>query len=171
MQRTRWTERRFHLDLPPGWMPNVLERLRGTHPRLLVLATGLNEERATEQANGAWSIKQHIGHLSDLEALHTGRIDDFLAGAEVLRAADMQNRATEQADHSARSLAELIDRFAAQREDFIQRLGSLDDATCSRAILHPRLQVPMRPVDMAYFTAEHDDHHLASMRTLVGTTK
>ena len=85
--------------------------------------------------------------------------------------ASLQNRATEQADHSARSLAELIDRFAAQREDFIQRLGSLDDATCSRAILHPRLQVPMRPVDMAYFTAEHDDHHLASMRTLVGTTK
>jgi hypothetical protein len=25
----------------------------------------------------------------------------------------------------------------------------------------------MRPVDMAYFTAEHDDHHLASMRTLI----
>jgi len=25
----------------------------------------------------------------------------------------------------------------------------------------------MRPVDMAFFTAEHDDHHLASIREIM----
>ncbi len=27
--------------------------------------------------------------------------------------------------------------------------------------LHPRLQQPMSAVDLAFFVAEHDDHHLA----------
>jgi hypothetical protein len=32
--------------------------------------------------------------------------------------------------------------------------------------VHPRLQQPMRVVDMAFFVAEHDDHHLARMTQL-----
>jgi len=35
-----------------------------------------------------------------------------------------------------------------------------------RTALHPRLQQPMRVLDMAFFTAEHDDHHLARMTEL-----
>jgi|GEM_PF-4393916 len=34
--------------------------------------------------------------------------------------------------------------------------------------LHPRLKTPMRIVDLAYFVAEHDDHHLSRIRELVG---
>jgi hypothetical protein len=31
---------------------------------------------------------------------------------------------------------------------------------------HPRLGTPMRLIDLAYFVAEHDDHHLARLREL-----
>ncbi len=166
MKRMLWVERKFTFDLPPGWLPNVLERLRGTHARLIRLCAPLTEEEAEFKPDGKWSIKEHIGHLSDLEALHEGRIDDFIAGKVVLRAADMRNRKTEESNHNAYSRAELIANFAAIRAHFISRLEELDDETQAFESLHPRLNVRMKPVDMAYFTAEHDDHHLATMREI-----
>jgi predicted short-subunit dehydrogenase-like oxidoreductase (DUF2520 family) len=30
-----------------------------------------------------------------------------------------------------------------------------------RTSLHPRLKRPMRLIDLCFFVAEHDDHHLA----------
>jgi uncharacterized damage-inducible protein DinB len=131
------------------------------------MCRGISGDLAARGQNGAWSIKEHIGHLADLEELHTGRVDDFEAGLDVLRAADMSNAKTRAASHNTRSMDELIDDFARKRENLIERLSTLDDATQMRSVMHPRLQVPMRPIDMAIFTAEHDDHHLASMRQIM----
>nr|MDJ0647008.1 hypothetical protein [Flavobacteriaceae bacterium] len=58
---------------------------------------------------------------------------------------------------------QLIDRFDHNRTQFITSLKSLDDETQEFLAMHPRLKVPMRVVDMAFFTAEHDDHHIASI--------
>jgi hypothetical protein len=41
------------------------------------------------------------------------------------------------------------------------------DEQIVRTAVHPRLQMPMRLVDWAYFVAEHDDHHLARIRELI----
>jgi hypothetical protein len=166
MLRTKWTERTFTFDFPEGWIFNITERLHGTLPRIIEITNGLSEDILTKKPNGKWSIKEHIGHLSDLEDLHEGRIDDFLAKKETLRAADMKNLKTEEAGHNNRSLDELIAEFSKKRESLIKRLTELDDETMYFKSMHPRLQVPMRPVDMAYFTAEHDDHHLASIRVI-----
>ena len=38
-----------------------------------------------------------------------------------------------------------------------------DDETHMFQSLNRRLKIPMKPVDMATFIAEHDDHHIASM--------
>ena len=46
------------------------------------------------------------------------------------------------------------------------RLDRWDASRLSVTALHPRLNQPMRVVDMAFFTAEHDDHHLARMTEL-----
>jgi len=82
MQRTKWIDRQFTFDFPEGWMPNILERLRGTSVRISEMATGLSDEGAARTIKGKWSIKDHIGHLTDLEDLHEGRIDDLIAKAE-----------------------------------------------------------------------------------------
>lgn len=168
MQRTPWIDRRFTFDAPEGWMPNVLERLRGTHPRLVAMTLGTLTGHLTRRpAPGKWSAQEHLGHLADLEEIHEGRIDDLLARLPMLRGADMQNRKTEAADHNASDLPVLLEKFRTERERFVRRLAGLDDDTCRFAALHPRLQVPMRPVDLAFFTAEHDDHHLASIREIL----
>lgn len=167
MQRLPWTSRTFHFDLPEGWIFNILERLEGTHVRIESMMQGIDEQFATHRLGGKWSLKDHIGHLTDLESLHDGRIEDFLNRKNILRAADMQNLKTEQAGHQEKMLATLMEEFRNVRHHFIQRFRALDDETLRFQSLHPRLQVPMKPVDMAFFVAEHDDHHLASMREIL----
>lgn len=167
MQRTKWTERKFTFDFPEGWLSNILERLRGTTPRIIDMLSGLSNEQLIFQPNGAWSIKEHIGHLSDLEELHEGRIEDFLARKEVLRAADMKNTKTYEAHHNTKDIKKLITDFKLKRDKYISRIEQLDDVTLKCRSLHPRLQVSVRPVDIAYFTAEHDDHHLADIRSII----
>ncbi len=33
--------------------------------------------------------------------------------------------------------------------------------------LHPRLNQPMRVIDLAQFVAEHDDHHIQTINELI----
>ena len=170
MKRVKWTDRKFTFDFPEDWLADILERLKGTEIRIVYMINTLSEQEC-EFKTGGWSIKEHIGHLSDLEDLHEGRIDDFLERKEVLRAADMTNKRTHNANHNSRPKEELIGEFFAKRKSFVDRLENLDEGTQKFKALHPRLQVQMRPVDVAFFTAEHDDHHLADMRAILKLIK
>ncbi|HEX9652818.1 MAG TPA: DinB family protein [bacterium] len=159
----KWFERKFNFDYPIGIFPCIIERLRGTPARLEELISSLPAKVLTIRVNDGWSIQEHVGHLGDLETLHDGRIDDFLANAKVLRAADLTNRKTREADHNRQPIKKLLDSFRDLRENFVKRLEELDEEIVSRSALHPRLKQPMRVIDMAFFTAEHDDHHVAKM--------
>jgi uncharacterized damage-inducible protein DinB len=163
----RWTERKFDFTLPEALFPVVVERLRGTPARLEDRVHGVSPEILTRRNGDAWSIQEHIGHLLDLDELHTGRLDDFLAGAEVLRAADMANRKTWEAGHNARPVEDLLAGFRRERLSFVARLDDWDQDLVSLTALHPRLGRPMRVLDMAFFTAEHDDHHLTVITKLL----
>lgn len=167
MQRTKWIDRKFTFDFPEGWIFNILERLRGTPVRVQDMIKNLSHEQLTRKTDNAWSIQEHIGHLLDLEELHEGRIDGFISRKETLRAADMSNAKTVAANHNTADLQQILEAFRTSRTRFINRLEELDDETQKFKSLHPRLKITMRPVDMAFFTAEHDDHHLATMRSIL----
>jgi hypothetical protein len=167
MERTRWIERQFQIDLPMGWMENVLIRLEGAPIRLEHYFQRLDSVQAGTRVEGKWSIKEHVGHLGDLELLHHARITDFVARNPELKAADMQNRMTEEADHNQKGTWDLLAHFAAGRAQFIQALRRLDADAQAFQSIHPRLQTPMKPVDMAFFVAEHDDHHIAYIVQLI----
>lgn len=162
----RWVDRTFRFDLPEALFPVVVERLRGTPARIEDKVRGLPSEILTRSDGDSWSIQEHIGHLLDLDDLHSGRLDDFLAGAEVLRAADMTNRKTWEAHHNDRPIADLLADFRRERALFVARLDAWDPDLLAITARHPRLRQPMRVIDMALFTAEHDDHHLARMTEL-----
>jgi hypothetical protein len=53
--------------------------------------------------------------------------------------------------------------FRQARAAFVGRLEPLSHDALGRTALHPRLQQPMTVVDLAFFVAEHDDHHLAAI--------
>src|SRR6187401_671269 len=111
MEHTRWTERKFNFDYPVTHFPFFLERLKGSMPRLAELVEGLDDTTLSRKSGTAWSLKEHIGHLTDLEDLHEHRIDDYLQEAGTLVAADMSNRKTEEAHHNEKDIDELLHSF------------------------------------------------------------
>ena len=164
--QTPWIERKFDFNFPIGMFPVIVERLRDTLPQLQWMLKKVSEEKA-EQKNRHWSIKEEVGHLYDLEELWYGRIEDFLAKNEILRAADMSNTKTEKADHNSKTIPELLKQFSEARNKLINKVENMDEATAAITALHPRLQKPMRLVDSLFFVAEHDDHHLTKIRELL----
>jgi uncharacterized damage-inducible protein DinB len=163
----RWTDRTFRFDLPVELFPVVIERLRGTAARIEEKVRGLSRQVLTRRDRDSWSIQEHIGHVTDLDELHLGRLDDYLAGAEVLRPADMENRKTWQANHNLRPIEDLVGEFRRERATFVRRLEEWAPDRVGQSALHPRLKQPMRVIDMAFFVAEHDDHHLERMTELL----
>jgi hypothetical protein len=51
--------------------------------------------------------------------------------------------------------------------EFVERMESFDEEFIARSAIHPRLQIPMRVIDLAFFKAEHDDHHIARISELI----
>lgn len=166
MEVKRWVERSFRFDVSLGLFPSVLERVRGTPARIEEKVRQFSHEMLIRRDGDKWSIEEHIGHLLDLDALHLARLDDYLARAEVLRPADITNRATWEANYNQRDIAVVTGDFRSARGHFVERLEACDPACLEQTALHPRLQQPMRLLDMVYFVAEHDDHHLARMTEL-----
>ena len=164
--KMRWTDRTFQFTMPVELFPTVAERLRGTPARLEEKVRSLSPAVLTRRDGEAWSMQEHLGHLLDLDELHLGRLDDYLAGAESLRAADMQNKKTHDADHNRREVKHLLQDFRRERRRLVERIESFSLDQLKRSAVHPRLRLPMRAFDMAWFVAEHDDHHLARMTEL-----
>jgi uncharacterized damage-inducible protein DinB len=162
----RWFDRTFHYDFPVEMIYVILERLRGTAPRIEEKVRGLSPEVLTRREGERWSIQEHVGHLVDLDELHYARLDDYESGLPALRPADLKNLRTHNANYNARDLGEVLAEFRRERERFIARLERWDAARLAQSAMHPRLQQPMRVVDMAFFVAEHDDHHSARMTEL-----
>ncbi|HEX8473130.1 MAG TPA: DinB family protein [Pyrinomonadaceae bacterium] len=167
IQTAKWFEREFGFTLHVRMYPNVLERLRGTPARLADRLVALPPETLTRRDGDAWSMQEHAGHLLDLGALDIARLDDYAAGATMLRPADLQNRKTHAADHNANSIENILKEFRAERMEFVRRLEEFDESFIERTAIHPRLNQTMRVLDFAFFVAEHDDHHLARISDLI----
>ncbi len=166
MDRYIWVERKFEFALPAWMFPNTVERVRGGPARLEESIRELSDAVLTQRIDDRWSIKEHAGHLYDLESLWARRLDELCEGATQLTAWEETNRATNEANHNANALDAILSRFRRARTLWVERLDNLGDNVIERTALHPRLQKPMRTIDLVYFVAEHDDHHLAEINRL-----
>jgi uncharacterized damage-inducible protein DinB len=166
-----WFERKFEFSFPVEVLPNLCARLRGTPARLEDALHGRSHANLRKKAQGKWSAQEHAGHLLDLEPLWLARVEDYVAASDELTVADLKNRKTDEANHNARRVEEILTDFRAARESLLKRVDELDTSLFSRTISHPRLKVPMRLVDHLYFVAEHDDHHLARILELVNAMR
>jgi hypothetical protein len=169
MKHIKWTERKFIFGYSADYLNLFIERLKCTAPRIEELTKNISEEKCSFMPDGKWSIKQHIGHLTDLEELHDGRLNDFRAKLEILRAADMTNLKTEEADHNKISVTDLIKNFRSLRKRFIDHVLTFDEGELNQKSLHPRLQEQINPIDLLYFVAEHDLFHLEIISRIAET--
>ncbi|MGI9628220.1 MAG: DinB family protein [Longimicrobiales bacterium] len=166
IERQRWFDRSFELGTPVERLPDIIERLRGTHLRLAERVGGVSESGLVHRPNGAWSIQEHVGHLADLELLWLGRLGDLEAGLEELRPTDLENSGTWDADHNARPMEAVLGDFAERRSELIHRMEAVSTDTLTVGAIHTRLGQPMTAVDLCFFAAEHDDHHLAAISSI-----
>jgi uncharacterized damage-inducible protein DinB len=162
----RWFDRKFELGLGAETAPELLERLRRTPERLADAVHGLPPELLTRQPEGKWSIQENAGHLFDLESLWSQRLDDYSAGTVELHPADLENRKTHEAGHNNRAIPDILSDFTAARRRIVEGLAPMTQAELTRTALHPRLRQPMSVIDLYYFVAEDDDHHLRTIDEL-----
>ena len=166
MEQVKWFNRRFDFTTDQNIFPLIIERLRGTPVRLEEKIRNMSPAVLERRVGDTWSIKEHIGHLTDLEPLWQGRLEDILEGKEMLRVADLQNTLTNEADHNATPVHELLRRFRDVRNVTVGLLEELGEAQVFASALHPRLNSPMRTMDLFLFVTEHDDHHLVRVTEL-----
>jgi len=166
-----WFDRKFEFSFPVELLPNLLARLRGTPARLEETLRGCSRKILTRKPEEKWSAQEHAGHLLDLEPLWLARVGDYVAASDQLTPTDLRNRKTDEANHNARPLEQILTEFREARERLLRRVDELDASLFARAIPHPRLKTPMRLVDHLYFVAEHDDHHLARIWELLNATR
>ena len=144
----------------------MIERLRGAPARVEEHCRSVPPQVLIFQSDGRWSMQENAGHLLDLETLVQQRINEYLAGAKALHAADMSNRKTYEASYNDVLIESVLADFRRLRTETVAQLDTLDPEIFGRVALHPRLNCDMRLIDMIFFQAEHDDYHLTRMSEL-----
>ena len=167
MGQVKWFDRKFNFDATQNIFPSIIERLSGTPLRLEEKFRSIPAAILTEKVNNTWSIKENVGHLTDLEPLWQGRLEDIQNGEMELRPTDLQNTKTNLAHHNETSVGELLANFRLIRQQTLAMLELVDEETVFKSALHPRLKTPMRTMDLFLFVADHDDHHMARITELV----
>jgi len=157
----RWFDRIFTFDNLEGTFTGILERLKDTPLRLTSKIQNIPADHYGKSIDGSWTIQEQVGHLGDLECLWEARFRDFIMEKAVLTAADLTNSKTHQSNHNDKNIEDLLNDFARQRGQLCEFLISIKSKAEHWYSKHPRLLTLMRPIDLAYFIAEHDDHHLA----------
>ena len=167
MNTGKWFDREFDLSFGAERYKAIYDQLAGAPDRLRQAAGLLREDVLVAKPDGKWSIKEQAGHLFIMEPLWRTRFLDILEQKPTLTVADLNNTATSEAGFNATPIDELLARFVAERRQTIDLLDRIDALDMQRTSLHPRLKQPMRVIDLAYFVAEHDEHHIAIVRTMI----
>jgi uncharacterized damage-inducible protein DinB len=162
-----WLEYKWSFDFPVGLYRAICARLRGTPAQLEETLRPLDAATLRRKPGAKWSLQEHAGHLGKIEELWQTRFEEFLRGEKTLTAADMSNRRTSEAGFNDLPLEPVLRGFRAARAATLARLDSLTLADAARVAHHPRLNVPIRLVDLCYFAAEHDAHHLAVIQAMI----
>jgi hypothetical protein len=164
MEKIQWFERVFNFGLPKGMLPFYIERLEGTIPRIEAKVKYVGEEILSNRLDNKWSVKENIGHLAEVDEVANKRIDQMIAGISPLSPAVFEPK-----PYHELPVQEVINFFREARSKNIKRYKDLSPSDLEKASLHPRLKVMMSPVDLAWFDAEHDDHHLVRISEILLT--
>ncbi len=162
--RKLWFDRNMEFGYPVEMLPYFLERLGGTFIRLQAKVKGVPDKILTEQHQGKWSVKQIIGHLAEVDQVANKRLDEITSGVATLSPAVFEPR-----DYNPMPMERMLAYFNTHRTANLAKYRTLSDEQLLKSSIHPRLKVPMTPVDLAWFDAEHDDHHMVKINEIIFT--
>ena len=146
--------------VPEGDITTILRRGGDEWQRVLA---ELPETRADHRyADGKWSIKQVIGHVSDAERIFTYRALRIARGDRTPLASFDENAYAETAGSDRRTLAALAAELRAVREATLALFTSLPEDAWTRTGTASEKTVSVRA--LAYIAAGHAQHHLKILR-------
>ena len=119
----------------------------------------LHEHRYAE---GKWSVKEVVGHLSDVERVMSYRALRFARADETPVPGFDENTYVPAANFDARSLDSLVEEYASVRAATLTLLASLDEAAARRRGTANEREISVRA--LAYIIAGHIDHHVALLK-------
>jgi hypothetical protein len=160
-----WFERNLKFGYTPEMLPFFLERLQGTVIRLEQKVRGIDDKILSKKLEGKWSIKENIGHLAEVDEIGNKRMDEMTSGVAVMSPAVFEPK-----DYNPWSIEQVLDFFKKNRLSNLKKYNMLSAEQLIKSSLHPRLKVQMTPVDLAWFDAEHDDHHLVKINEILDIT-
>jgi hypothetical protein len=163
MKKVEWFQRSFTFGMPVGMLPFYLERLSGTAARMEEKVLNVSDEHLSFKLDGKWSAKENMAHLAEVDEIALKRLDEMVNGISPMSPAVIQPSR----NYNAQPVAEIIDYFRENRAKNLKRYQQLHESDLIKSSLHPRLKVLMNPVDLAYFDAEHDDHHLVRVSEIL----
>ena len=136
-----------------------------THAALHAAVDGLSDAQANARpAPTEWNIKEIIGHICDGERLFSYRALRFARNDTTPLASMEPDPWVANGNFSARSVSNLMAEFDAVRAATLALLRSFSDEAWLRQGQASGAIVSVRA--LAYIIAGHEDHHLASIRTV-----
>ncbi len=148
--------------VPPG--ADVLAVLAGQLDETSGRLAGVPEARGGfRYAPGKWSVKEVVGHLSDVERVMVYRALRFARGDAAPLPGFDENAYVPEAGADTRTLANLLAEWVAVRQASLAFFHSLPPGTWTRRGVANGNPVSVRA--LAYVVAGHEHHHLEVLRT------
>lgn len=131
--------------------------------RTTAMLGGLDESQASfRYAPGKWSVKQVVGHLSDVERVFAYRALVAARGDRTPLPSFDENEYAEAGDFDQRPIAEIVAEFRAVRAASLALFGSLGPEALARRGNANGATITPRAV--AWIAAGHELHHVAILR-------
>jgi uncharacterized damage-inducible protein DinB len=146
--------------VPEGDIVSVLRRGGDEWQRMLAeLPDARGDHRYAE---GKWSIRQLVGHVSDAERIFTYRALRIARGDKTPLASFDENAYAETAGSDRRTLSALAEELRVVREASVALFNSLPDDAWTRTGTASEKTVSVRA--LAYIAAGHAQHHLKILK-------
>jgi uncharacterized damage-inducible protein DinB len=143
---------------------DIFDVLRQQPDNLRTLLQNVDDRAASVRpAPAEWSIKEVLGHVCDAERIFAYRTLRFARGDTTPLPGFNQNQFVEAANFNARSLSDLLDEFAAQRQANVLCFHPLTDEEINRRGTASNNSMSVRA--MLYVMAGHVLHHIESLTT------
>ena len=147
-------------QVPEG---DIVQLLRAQIDESLALLGSISEERAEHRYQpDKWTIKEVVGHVTDIEWAFTYRVMRFARGDQTPLPGVDQDVLVPGADFSTRTLASLADEWRHLRAANTVLFDSLTDEALQRTGVASDSEFSVRGI--LYVIAGHELHHMRVLR-------
>lgn len=150
--------------VPDGDIVDTLAALEESTAAFLVTVPAESEHHRYRE--GAWSVREALGHMVDTERVFGFRALWFARGAPGDLPGMDQEVFAKTADADDRALADLAAEFRALRESHVRFFRALPPEAWDRSGIASDVPVTVRA--LAWIMAGHELHHLALYRERYG---